>query len=62
MSFFSIANAKNLTLMDSIKTAYATAFARLLLILKGGVIGKILSIDATCTSLADLDDEKSHEK
>ena len=55
---FSIANANNLTLMDSIKTAYATAFARLLLILKGGVIGKILSIDATCTSLADLDDEK----
>lgn len=55
---FSIANAKNLTLMDSIKTAYATAYSRLLLILKGGVIGKILSIDATCTSLADLDDEK----
>lgn len=55
---FSISNAKNLTLMDSIKTAYATAYARLLLILKGGVIGRILSIDATCTSLTDLDDEK----
>lgn len=55
---FSIANAKNLTLMDSIKTAYATAYARLLLILKGGVIGKILSIDATCTSLADLNNKK----
>lgn len=55
---FSIADEKNLTLMDSIKTAYATAYARLLLILKGGAIGKILSIDATCTSLADLDDEK----
>lgn len=55
---FSIADKKKLTLMDSIKTAYATAYARLLLILKGGVIGKILSIDATCTSLTDLDNKK----
>ena len=55
---FSIADEKKLTLMDSIKTAYATAYARLLLILKGGVIGKILSIDATCTSLTDLDNKK----
>lgn len=55
---FSIADEKNLTLMDSIKTAYATAYARLLLILKGGAIGKILSIDATCTSLADLNNKK----
>ena len=46
----------NLILMDSIKTAYSTAYNRLLLLLKGGTIGNIYSIDATCTSLRDFDD------
>ena len=38
-------------LMDALRTAYATAFNRLLLLVKGGKIGKVLSVDATCTSL-----------
>lgn len=38
-------------LMEAIKTAYATAFSRLLLLIKGGKIGDVVSIDATCTSL-----------
>ena len=46
----------NLILMDSIKTAYSTAYNRLLLILKGGKIGDVYSIDATCTSLREYDD------
>ena len=37
--------------MEAIRTAYATAFSRLLLLLKGGCIGSIFSVDATCTSL-----------
>lgn len=41
-------------LMDGIKTAYATAYARMLLLVKGGKIGKIVSIDATATSLRDV--------
>ena len=51
-----LADEKNLILMDSIKTAYSTAYNRLLLLLKGGNIGDIYSVDATCTSLRDYDD------
>lgn len=48
---FRLAADKNLVLMDAIKTAYATAYNRLLLLLKGGKIGRILSIEVSCTSL-----------
>lgn len=51
-----LALTKDLILMDSIKTAYSTAYNRLLLLLKGGNIGDIYSIDATCTSLRDYND------
>jgi choline-phosphate cytidylyltransferase len=47
----SFAKLHNLILMEAIKTAYATAYERLLLLLKGGKIGNIVSVDATCTSL-----------
>lgn len=46
-----LANRKNLILMEAIRTAYVTAYARLLLLLKSGKIGKVVSVDATCTSL-----------
>lgn len=46
-----LANEKNLVLMDSLRTAYSTAFSRMLLLIKGGKIGEVVSIDATCTSL-----------
>ena len=49
------ASERNLMLMDSIKTAYSTAYNRMILLLKGGVIGDIMSIDAVCTSLSDLE-------
>ena len=48
---FSLAKANNVVLMDAIKTAYATAYTRLLLLVKSGAIGKVVSVDATCTSL-----------
>ena len=51
-----LAIENDLILMDSIKTAYSTAYSRLLLLLKGGNIGDIYSIDATCTSLREFDD------
>lgn len=50
-----IAENKNCILMDSIKTAYSTAYSRMLLLAKGGKIGKVVSIDATATSLRDLE-------
>lgn len=47
-----IANENGCILMEGIRTAYLTAYSRLLLLLKGGKIGKIESVDATCTSLS----------
>lgn len=49
------ANENNLILMDSIKTAYSTAYNRLLLLIKKGNIGKVYSVDATCTSIREHD-------
>lgn len=49
-----LAKEKGLILMDAIKTAYGMAYNRLVLLLKGGKIGRIVSVDAVCTSLSDL--------
>ncbi|MBQ9254145.1 MAG: Gfo/Idh/MocA family oxidoreductase [Bacteroidales bacterium] len=50
-----IAKQNGCILMDSIKTGYATAYHRLLLLVKSGVIGEIVSMEVTCTSLFDLE-------
>lgn len=47
----SLATKRGLVLMDAIKTAYATAYNRMLLVVKSGKIGRVVSVDATCTSL-----------
>lgn len=52
---FHLADEKNLILMEAIKTAYSTAFSRLLLLIKGGKIGEVISVDSTCTSLRTQD-------
>lgn len=49
----SLAKNNDLVLADGIKTAYSTAYSRLLVVAKSGRIGNIVSVDATCTSLAD---------
>lgn len=51
-----LAMENDLILMDSIKTAYSTAYNRLLLLLKGGNIGDVYSVDATCTSIREYND------
>ena len=50
-SLVAYAQERGLVLQDAIKTAYSTAFHRLVLLVKGGKIGKVVSVDATCTSL-----------
>lgn len=50
-----IAHERNLQLMDAIKTAYSTAYNRMLVLVKGGRIGDVVSVDATCTSLSELE-------
>lgn len=50
-----LAQQHNCILMDSLKTAYSTAYTRLLLLVKSGKIGEVYSVDATCTSLQVMD-------
>jgi len=57
-----LAKEKGCILMDGIKTAYATAFNRLLLLLKSGKIGKVLSVDASCTSIKREDEINSFKE
>lgn len=53
LELMKLAHDKGLVLADAIKTAYSTAYSRLLVVAKSGRIGDIISVDATCTSLAD---------
>ena len=56
-----LAKKKNRALVAATKTAYATAYRRLILLVKSGKIGQVVSVDATCTSLQDLADKTSGE-
>lgn len=49
-----IAKCNGVVLMEAIKTAYSMAYNRLILLLKSGKIGRVVSVDAICTSLADM--------
>ncbi len=51
-----LAEDKKLVFMEAIKTAYATAYMRLLLLLKGGKIGDVISVDSACTSIREVDE------
>lgn len=53
---YELAKLQKVILMDAIKTAYSMAYNRLVLLLKSGKIGRIVSVDAICTSLQDLQD------
>lgn len=50
------AQEKGLILMEAVKTAYATAYQRMLLLVKSGIIGKVVSVNAVCTSLREGDE------
>lgn len=56
---FNTAAEKGKILTEANKTAYSTAYNRLLLLAKSGKIGNVISVNATCTSLdKNLSDEK----
>lgn len=55
---YSLAAKNKCVIQEGIKTAYSTAYERLVLLAKSGKIGDIISIDATCTSMKYLEDEK----
>lgn len=50
---FDLAASRNLILMEAIKTAYATAYTRLLLLIKSGIIGNVVAVNSVCTSIKD---------
>ena len=52
---FSLAKKNKCLLQENIKTAYNTAYNRMLLLVKTGKIGNVVSLDATCTSLNHSD-------
>lgn len=57
---FALAKERECVLMEGIKTAYSTAFSRLVLLVKSGKIGDVVSVDATCTSLRDLQKDSEY--
>lgn len=57
---YELAKKNNCVLMEAIKTAYSTAYQRLLLLLKCGIIGEIISVDSTCTSLKKIDEKDAN--
>ncbi len=56
-----LAEKKECVLMPGIRTAFSTAYYRLILLVKSGRIGKPISIDSTCTSMRffNPNDEKT---
>jgi len=56
-----MANDNQCVLMDGIKTAYSLAYYHLILLVKSGRIGDIVSVDSTCTSMEDLNKRKSEK-
>lgn len=57
---FYLSKEKQCVLMEGIKTAYSTAFSRLVLLVKSGKIGEVVSVDATCTSLRDVEKDSKY--
>lgn len=49
---FKLAERNGAVLFDALKTGYSLAFQRMITLLKTGAIGKIVGIDAACTSLS----------
>lgn len=57
-----LAKDNSLMLIPAVRTAYSTAYSRLLLLVKTGKIGKVVSVDATCTTIREFDKEIQQAK
>lgn len=55
---YDLAESKDLVLMVALKTAYCPAFGHLISLLKSGVIGEIVDVNASVTTLTDESSEK----
>ena len=52
-----LAQDKGLVLMDAIRTAFSMAYYRMLLLIKSGRIGDVVSVDASCSSLREANSD-----
>ena len=59
IELFSLAEDKNVVLLEALKTAYIPAFNHLISMVKSGIIGQIVDIDASLSTLKG--DKKSRE-
>lgn len=59
---YSIAEKKGLLLQIALKTAYCPAFGHLFSLLKSGVIGEIVEVNASVTTLTDENSAKLDSK
>lgn len=50
-----LAKGNGLVLMDAIRSAYSMAYYRMLLLVKSGQIGEVISVDVSCSSLRNID-------
>lgn len=58
---FNLAKKKKLVLMDANRTSYAMAYSRMLLLIKGGEIGNVLSVESTITNMSNyLKNKNAH--
>lgn len=55
---YTLAQQKNLVLMVALKTAYTTAFGHMFTMLKSGIIGDIVEVNASVTTLTDESSQK----
>lgn len=55
---YAIAEEKGLVLMVALKTAYCPAFGHLFSLLKSGIIGEVVEVNASVTTLTDESSEK----
>jgi len=55
---YALAAQRGLILMDALRTAYSTAYLRLRVLVKTGIIGDIVSVDTVCTNLSGNDDKR----
>ena len=53
-----LARENGCVFMEAIRSAYSTAYHRLVALAKSGVIGEVVSIDSTCTSLRDAEQDR----
>lgn len=57
-----LAVKNNVVLMGALQTAYTMAYKRMLLLLRANVIGRVVAVNATCTSLKHENNPPSSEE